>query len=53
MKSKYALDFGSADSLTNEQFRDLILTHFDRQIEPELGPIPDYVLSAAENKPPE
>jgi len=44
IKSKYAFNWGKSLEITDERIKELLLTIFDCDTEPELGSIPDYVL---------
>ncbi|PKA06391.1 toll/interleukin-1 receptor domain-containing protein [Leptospira harrisiae] len=43
LKSKYALHWGKDDIINEEKLKALIIQIFDQVLEPELGPIPDYI----------
>ena len=43
MKSKLAINWGKKDEIDEEDFKDLLFTLFDCDIEPELGEIPYYI----------
>lgn len=47
MKSKYAFNWGRSDAIDPERLKELVYCIFDCEIEPELGPVPDYVMSKA------
>lgn len=47
MKSKYALQVNDSGHLSEPDWKQLILALFDRNIEPTIGPIPDFVLTAS------
>lgn len=50
MRSKFAFVWKKTDAIDGTQKKELILRLFDCDIEPELGPIPDYVLSSQKSK---
>lgn len=43
LKSKYALNWGSDIKIDEEKLKELIMHIFECDLEPELGPIPDFV----------
>lgn len=43
LKSKYALDWGKDIEINNDKLKELIMCIFECDLEPELGPIPDFV----------
>lgn len=50
MKSKLALQWKKQDVIDEEEFRQLMITLFDFDLEPELGELPDYIVKMALNK---
>lgn len=43
MKSKLAINWGKKNEINEEEFKELLLTLFDCDIEPELGEIPNFI----------
>ncbi|HLO60332.1 MAG TPA: toll/interleukin-1 receptor domain-containing protein [Bacteroidales bacterium] len=49
MKSKLAVNWGKNPEISDADFEQLVLSLFDCDIEPELGPIPQYVKDKLKN----
>ena len=50
MKSKLALHWKKQEGIDEQEFRELMITLFDFDLEPELGELPDYIIEMASNK---
>lgn len=50
MKSKYAFSWGKNSDIDPERLRDLVLCIFDCDTEPDLGPVPEYVIESIGKK---
>lgn len=50
MKSKYAFNWGKDSVIDSDHLKELVLCIFDCDTEPELGPIPTYVLDNIKKK---